>query len=189
MVTSDLKNAAANQYCLNRQWSGVGPLGTCTPELLYAVARDPDHSNPALDNGDTLTLIFNMKTNAPLAGTKAQIDGLINFGGKSLGTNYTGAWNADANQLVITVVNATGGNLAVGDTIAIKADGTSDLKNQPRTSLGSTSEYSRCRASGGLRRPLYIGLDSGPALRYVTFDPTLDAGICYTLGATAATGC
>jgi len=98
--------------------------------------NDPD-DNDVLSDGDTLTVVFDEDTNQPPVGTKAGIDGLINFE-NSLGTAYTGVWAA-ADTLVITVVDATGGTLAVGDTVTIIADGTDDLTNAAGTNPASTA--------------------------------------------------
>jgi hypothetical protein len=184
--TNDLKNQAGTSDASDTSGQVTGAWGPAPPEISSAVASDPDHSDPALSNGDMLTLTFDMNTNEPLAGTKAQIDGLIDFGGKSLGSDYTGVWTSP-DVLEITVVDASGGNLAIGDTIAIIEDGTNDLKNQAETSLASTSSADVSGYWGPVPRDLYVGLDDvnslGPALAHVTFDPSLDQGNRYSLGA------
>ena len=106
------------------------------PNLTGIVADDPDDGDTALSNSDTLTFTFNEATNQPLAGTKAEIDDLIHWGDKSLGTNYTGTW-ANNLTLVITVTDATDGNLAINDEIGIIMDGNADLMNAAETSAPS----------------------------------------------------
>jgi hypothetical protein len=70
--------------------------------------------------------------------TKAEIDGLVDFGAKSLGRDYAGQWT-DLRALAITVADATSGDLGVGDTISIIVDGTNDLMNAPGTSAASSA--------------------------------------------------
>ncbi|MFZ5365172.1 MAG: peptidoglycan-binding protein [Patescibacteria group bacterium] len=111
------------------------------PVLMSVVASDPDNWDSVLSNWDRLTLLFNKSTNAPQAGTKTQIDGLINFA-NPLGANYSGIWqttNFIDDTLRITVISALGGSLNIGNLISIIADGTEDLKNQSETSPASTT--------------------------------------------------
>jgi len=100
--------------------------------------NDPD-DNDILSDGDTLTIVFDIDTNRPSWPnlTKAEVDGLISFE-NTLGANYTGQWTAP-DTLVITVVDASGGTLAIGNTITVVADGTDDLTNAAGTNLPSTA--------------------------------------------------
>ena len=187
--TEDLKNQAETSSAPSETSTEVsGVWGPVPPEISDAVASDPDHDDPALNDGDMLTLTFDVNTNEPSGPilSKADIDGLIDFGGKSLGLDYTGVWT-DASTLAITVVDASGGNLAIGDTIAIIEDGTEDLKNEPETSLGSTSSGDVSGYWGPVIRDLYVGLEDyngawGPALAHVQYDPSQDEGDRYTVG-------
>ncbi len=90
-----------------------------------------DFGNDGLGNGDTLTINFDTPTNLPVVATKADIDKLIDFNGRSLGNDYTGMWNGE--QLVLTVVEASGGTIGPGYSIHIKPSG--NLKSYDNTSL------------------------------------------------------
>jgi hypothetical protein len=144
----DLTNAAGTSAPSTDSANVTGDWGNVTPpNMASATARDPDNGDDVLSDGDTLTLVFDRDTNQPAAATKAEIDGLVDFGGSSLGDGYTGAWS-DARTLVITVTDATNGNLAIGDTITIIAEGTADLTNTAGTSAASTDSASVAGAWG-----------------------------------------
>lgn len=106
-------------------------IATLTPNLAFAavpqfdtyVADDPDNGDEVFSNGDTLTITFNIATNATGNGSisKAEID--LNFtdgaGAPNFGTAYSGVWSADSTTLTITVTDVTGGALTIGvSTIA-----------------------------------------------------------------------
>ncbi|MDF9408171.1 MAG: Internalin-A precursor [Pelotomaculum sp. PtaB.Bin013] len=111
------------------------------PKIINSIIAADSGNNIGLGNGDSITITFSVNINQPPVNSKAGVDALINFGGKSFGTNYSGTWT-DANTLVLTVGNATGADLAVGDTITINAG--VDLKtaggiSYTRTSSGTIS--------------------------------------------------
>jgi len=110
------------------------------PEVTGVVADDPDDGDTVLSNGDTLTFTFDAATNTPTVNTKVLVDGLLDFGGNSLGTDYNGAW-PDNQTLVITVINAAGGNLAINDQLWIRDDGDNDILNASQTSAPSRGEF------------------------------------------------
>jgi len=89
-----------------------------------------------LGSGDTIIITFDVDTSQPTVSSKTYIDALINFGQKPFGMDYSGAWT-DAKILVLTVIDATYGDLAVGDTLIIKDNG--NLKMADKLSLASTS--------------------------------------------------
>ena len=68
--------------------------------------------------------------------TKAGVDSLVDFGAKTFGADYYGIWE-DTTLLTLTLTDATGGTLAVGDTLFIKAGG--NLKTADGLSAASTS--------------------------------------------------
>ncbi len=91
------------------------------PVITGITAADTG-GNTSLGNGDTLTITFNVDTSQPDVLTKTAVDNLIDFGGKSFGTEYSGIWS-NAKTLVLTVSDAVYATLAVGDTLAIKSTG------------------------------------------------------------------
>ena len=86
--------------------------------IVSAVWSDSDEPNSILSDGDELTLMFNQDTD--MAGSpplsRSELDAIFDFGG-SLGANYTGAWSG-ARTLVITVIDSTDADAAIGDTIS-----------------------------------------------------------------------
>jgi uncharacterized repeat protein (TIGR01451 family) len=140
---------------------------TTPPSIASITADDPDNGDNVLSNGDTLTILFDIPTNAPLAGNTAQINGLLNFA-HPLGTAYIGSWqstNSPNDTLKITILNAVGGSLTVGDTISVKADGTDDLKNASSTSAASTSSASVAGDWGSIM--LYYSCDGNDNTWYI----------------------
>jgi hypothetical protein len=81
------------------------------PAINSATAADGGFPNPSsglsdgLNDHDTVTVVFDRETNRPAVGTKTDLDTLFTFSG-TLGTDYTGSWNADYLTLVINVTNA-----------------------------------------------------------------------------------
>ena len=126
------------------------------PEVTGVEADDPTNVNLALSNGDFITISFAESTNAPPVDTKAAIDDLIDFKGKSLGADYTGAWTTTTNAddtLVITVVDATDGNLAINDPIFIMDDGNNDILNAAQTSAPVKGEFTLTGDWGMIENP------------------------------------
>lgn len=108
------------------------------PEVVSIEAAD-NGNGPGINAGDTITIRFNTETNQPPAALKSEIDSLLDFGlEKSLGSNYSGIW-LDKQTLVVTVLDAAGSNISVGDVITIKADG--NLTNADHTSENCSSSY------------------------------------------------
>ncbi|OPY58087.1 MAG: Cellulosome-anchoring protein precursor [Pelotomaculum sp. PtaU1.Bin035] len=106
-----------------------------TPKIINSITATDNGNNAGLEN-DTITIAFSVSINQPPVNSKAAVDDLIDFGGKSFGANYSGTW-ADANTLVLTASDATGANLAVGDTLIINAG--VDLKAAGGISCSRTS--------------------------------------------------
>lgn len=80
----------------------LGPAIT----LFYASDPSPtdkvaDPADEGFSAGDTLTLVFDMDTNQPAVGSKADIDALIKFS-VPLGADYTGSWTSPR-TVVITI--------------------------------------------------------------------------------------
>ncbi|OPX89111.1 S-layer homology domain-containing protein [Pelotomaculum sp. PtaB.Bin117] len=112
-------------------------VGTYTepPAIVFASAVNGGGSSGVLDNGDKIIILFDVDTNQPLVDSKATVDALIDFQGKSFGTDYSGSWD-DLRTLTITVIDNAGGNLAPMDVFYIKAGGnlrTADGLSQPST--------------------------------------------------------
>lgn len=94
------------------------PSYTFAPVLGSATAQDTNNTT-GIGVGDNLILKFSEATNEPDMGTKTLVDRYIYWYDKSLGTDYTGSWS-DNQTLVITVVNATGADIDIGDRIKIR---------------------------------------------------------------------
>ena len=107
------------------------------PEIISAIADDPNESSTDIDAGDTITLTFDASTNKPNVATKANIDSLVSFGSNVLGSDYSGAWNSDGTTLTITVANATGSNVGIGQTITILIEGNLTLSSNSSISIAS----------------------------------------------------
>jgi len=105
------------------------------PKIINSITATDNGNNAGLEN-DTITITFSVSINQPPVDSKAAVDALIDFGGKSFGAKYSGTWS-DANTLVLTVSDATGANLAVGDTLTINAG--VDLKTAGGISYSRTS--------------------------------------------------
>ncbi|MHC4248062.1 MAG: LamG-like jellyroll fold domain-containing protein, partial [Planctomycetota bacterium] len=112
--------------------------GGNAPGIVAAVADDPDDEDTSLGEGDTLTVVFDVPTNKPPARTRAEIDGLMDFGGKPPGGRYRGEWRDDR-TLVVTIDDARGGTLSPDDRISVRADGRADLRNRAAISPPSTA--------------------------------------------------
>jgi len=100
------------------------------PQFVTYVADDPDDGDAVFSNGDTITITFDIATNATGGGviSKAEID--ANFtdgaGAPDYGAAYSGVWSAGSTTLTITVTDVTGSDLIIGvDTI--DGAGTTDI--------------------------------------------------------------
>jgi subtilisin-like proprotein convertase family protein len=89
----------------------VGPGTSCfyysfdddlTPEIVNVVADDPDDLDQNYGSGDTLTISFNVDTDQPAVGQKAELDRIFVFD-PPLGIDYVGEW-LDAKTLQITII-------------------------------------------------------------------------------------
>ncbi|KNC53903.1 uncharacterized protein AMSG_09866 [Thecamonas trahens ATCC 50062] len=82
---------------------------SAAPQIVAVVGRDDgevDEVNDDFTVGDTVTVVFDMETNAPFAGNKVAIDALLNFS-TPLGANYSGVWTSPATNLTITIHNTS----------------------------------------------------------------------------------
>jgi len=126
------------QILINRGVSVTYLPDTNVPSINAVTAADTGN-NFGLGNGDTLTIFCNFPTNQPPVATKANVDNLINFGGKSLGTNYSGNWT-NAQTLVISVIDAVYGNIGIGDSISFNLGGnlrSADNNSAPSSATGT----------------------------------------------------
>ena len=89
------------------------------PIILSATADDPNADFAGVDAGDNITLLFDGATNTPSVSNKTEIDTLLSFGANVLGSAYSGAWNGAGNTLVITVDNASGNAMSIGQDLTI----------------------------------------------------------------------
>jgi len=92
------------------------------PIIVSVTADDPDNAVGGIDVGDTITLLFDGSTNTPVVTSKDSIDSLISFGSNVLGANYSGTWTG-SNVLTITVGDAAGADVGIGQTISVKLGG------------------------------------------------------------------
>lgn len=93
-----------------------------SPVLLSAIASDPDNT-AGLAANDQLTLTFSEGTSQPDVSTMQALNALIDWKGKLLGQDYTGTWSSNQ-VLAITINDATGADLSIGDPIEIKVSST-----------------------------------------------------------------
>ncbi|MCH7228050.1 fibronectin type III domain-containing protein [Verrucomicrobiaceae bacterium E54] len=122
---------------------GTGPAAIETfttlisgPALLNGVASDPDNGDAVFSGGDVITLSFDVPTNEPDVGSKADLDQLLQST-ESLGANYTGVWT-QPDRLVITIMDPGLATPFIGATwIWVRAEG--NLRNAAGTSAPSTS--------------------------------------------------
>jgi uncharacterized repeat protein (TIGR02543 family)/uncharacterized repeat protein (TIGR01451 family) len=128
----DTFTMGASGVTLYAVWSANPPAA---PAITSITATDTG-GNPGLGNGDTVTITFNVATNQPSVVDKVAVDNLVDFGAKTFGADYSGAWS-DKNTLVLTVSDAAGGSLAMGDTLTMKAGGS--LKTAEGLSAASSS--------------------------------------------------
>lgn len=148
-LTQSLSQAISSPSGGGSSLSGSVPAG---PHITGILAED--YGNPGLSNGDTVTITFNTNTNQPAVAAKTQIDNLIDFRGKSPGTNYTGYWE-DASTLEIRIVDAAGATLEVGDYISIKESG--NLKSADNASGTSTASGQIGGSFGGNDGSVFTG--------------------------------
>ena len=95
------------------------------PMITAAVADDSDDMDDIYGNGDTLTFTFDVNTNQTPGTTlnKAGVDNLFDFGGVSMGADYTGEWT-DRQTLIIMVIDAVGATPpAIGNVFTLKTSG------------------------------------------------------------------
>jgi hypothetical protein len=111
---------------------------TFAPVLSSATAQDTNNT-PGVANGDNLILRFSEATNEPDVSTKSLIDHYVYLYNKSLGSDYTGTWS-DNQTLVITITNASGADIEVGDRIKIReVSGFSAINNSSLWVHGQTT--------------------------------------------------
>ncbi|MCX8129806.1 MAG: DUF1533 domain-containing protein [Clostridia bacterium] len=117
---------------------GTFDLIPAAPLITSVTAAEGGTAEHGIGSGDTLTIVFNAATNKT-GGTsyanKTAVDAIINWGSKSFGSGYTGAWT-DNRTLVITCTNGSGATFTVGDTIAVNSG--ADIKTQNGLSSAST---------------------------------------------------
>ena len=101
---------------------GFNEAYAAVPQFSTYVADDPDNLDLVYSDGDTVTITFDIATNATGGGLISQAEIDLNFtdsvGPPDFGTTYTGVWSLDSRTLTITVTDVTGGTIAIGvDTI------------------------------------------------------------------------
>jgi len=126
-IRERLEGYLANKWGLTSSLPLTHPYRNSPPKkypiLVSATADDPDDALGVIDAGDTITLVFDQDTNTPVVATKSDLDLLVDFGSNVLGTNYTGNWNGTQDTLTISVADATGADVGIGQTISILGSG------------------------------------------------------------------
>jgi len=92
------------------------------PQFSTFVADDPDDLDVILSNGDTLTITFDIATNATSSGAISQSELEANFtdtniGGDAAvdwGATFSGVWNAASTVITVTLTDVTGATLTIG---------------------------------------------------------------------------
>ena len=87
--------------------------GSSGPAIVSFAAADPDNGDNQYGAGDTLTITFNMATNAPDVRTKADVDNLLAFS-RPIGLDYRGKWQSANRVLVITIVTPATSDPGIG---------------------------------------------------------------------------
>jgi uncharacterized repeat protein (TIGR01451 family) len=88
------------------------------PRITRFYVGDPDASSGGLDNGDTLSILFDNDSNQPGGAgiqNKAAVDALFNFS-QNLGSTYSGSWTAP-DEFTIVLNSVAGSNLSLGSTV------------------------------------------------------------------------
>lgn len=132
---------------------GINDAFAAIPQFDTYVADDPDNGDEILSNGDTVTITFDIATNATAGGTISQAEINANFtdgaGAPDFGTTYSGVWS-DASTLVITLTDVTGAVLNLGastiggaatTTIADADGGNPDLINNGGDTATLTGDF------------------------------------------------
>ena len=104
------------------------PIHATVPAIESFLAADPDDGDSAVSIGDTFTITFDAATDragGPRQGDRAFVDDMLRFD-PPLAADYSGAWT-DARTLVVTLVDAAGSLVAVGDSrVSLRQDGVDD---------------------------------------------------------------
>ncbi|KAF6243352.1 hypothetical protein C6988_03670 [Nitrosopumilus sp. b1] len=100
------------------------------PQFDTFVAADPDNGDLVYSVGDTLTINFDIATNATGGGTMttAEINANFTFASPDIsggGTTYTGLWSADSTSLTITITGL--GNVPVISSTTVQGAGTTTI--------------------------------------------------------------
>ena len=159
---ANLQNEAKTSLASGSASVLTGDFGTKPgPAIVSLLIDDPDSSDIKLSNLDELTVSFDGATNEPDVATTADLDALFNSL-DAFGTVYTGEW-FDPLTLVITIVDATGGDVTI-DTTTISVKTSGNLLNSGETSLASESVSTALVGS--------LGDKAGPSiLAVIAHDP------------------
>jgi len=98
------------------------------PAVVRIDAMDPNFDDAIYDAGDTVTIVFNLPTNQSPTCTGAlsgaQMNQYFQLGGGHTWGSSTAACNVswlDARTLLVTVLDASGATVAIGDTLTVTA--------------------------------------------------------------------
>jgi methionine-rich copper-binding protein CopC len=128
-------------------WSLLqNPMG---PTITSVTADDPDDGDLIYSTGDTITFVFSENTNQPFGPSPTQAELDILFGTMNLGAAYSGSWT-DAQTLVITIDDATGGTAPTIGTTSFQLQPRGGLKDAAETSLSSMDISSAITGDWGL---------------------------------------
>lgn len=183
----NLKNSAATSEASVAQSPVlVGNFGDkAGPFITDVTADDPDNSNAAYSDGDTITIRFSEPTDTPGGTTtqsKAAVNNLFTFT-ENLGDEYTGQW---VNSLTfrITVNNANNG-VPLIDITTTQPSGTTPIKNADSSSSQSSGASPVLRGSFGVFTVSQLVSDGSSAINTlpsgIMSEVTLPAGVSGTI--------
>jgi len=109
------------------------------PTTALFEANDPDDGDTIFSDGDTILIRFSTATNATNLGTMDSTEFNANFtiagGISSFDGTFTGAWNGDSTELLITWTTI-GSNIPVVGSTTIEEKGTTTIFDS-----GETDKY------------------------------------------------
>jgi hypothetical protein len=178
--------AARNVY-------GVSPKTEVTqwtklqgPQIVGFVASDPQNDDNVLNNGDQITISFDIDTNRPSVATKADLDRVFFFS-QNLGASYSGSW-VNARTCVVTLNDVTGSDIALGVLRAHVIGSLYDANEITDISTSSSPLLVGNWGTAGLldyfqgpSTPLVIQENEDTYLGVTGDDSLLDAASVYTL--------
>lgn len=173
-ASAELAGSAGRTQTTREPTALVGSFGRSAPPALLAfTAADIDNANHTFSEGDTLSLVFDMRTNMAatleaygllspcpppeLAGCKAYVDTLLEFS-SSLGIDYSGGWQ-DESTLVVTALDTTdAAPPRIGLTQVTVLFGEHNITNEHGSSVGCMDTATLGGSFGSARPPRLLSV-------------------------------